>query len=173
MNPMPRSSSFEAPWGRALRVTSIVVPAFCAAVVALGFPTISPHRTLVPAYWLWTLLPAMIFVAALFTIRGYRIEGSTVCIERLLWDTRLPLEGLLSASVERQAMRGSIRTCGNGGLFSFTGWWWSRRLGRFRAFVTDLRLNVVLRFADRTVVLSPAEPEEFVQTVLRAAGIAS
>jgi len=60
-------------------------------------------------------------------------------------------------------MRGSIRTFGNGGLFSFTGFYRNRLLGAYRAFVTDPRQAVVLRFPKRNVVVSPGAPEEFVR----------
>jgi hypothetical protein len=33
-------------------------------------------------------------------------------------------------------MNKSLRACGNGGGFSFTGWYWSKSLGSYRAFVT-------------------------------------
>ena len=49
-------------------------------------------------------------------------------------------------------MRRGIRTFGNGGGFSFTGFYYNQRLRSYRAFVTDLRRTVVLRYAARTVV---------------------
>jgi hypothetical protein len=64
-------------------------------------------------------------------------------------------------------MTKSLRTCGNGGAFSFTGWYWSKSLGFYRAFVTDLNSTVVLRFGKRTVVLSPEDPEDFVSEMKR------
>jgi len=57
----------------------------------------------------------------------------------------------------------SIRTCGNGGFFSFTGFYWSRKLKSYRAYVTDLRRTVVLRYERRTILLSPDSPEDFVR----------
>jgi hypothetical protein len=60
---------------------------------------------------------------------------------------------------------GSVRTCGNGGLYSFTGWYWNQELGRYRAFVTDHAKIVVLRYPESTVVVSPGDPEGFVKAV--------
>jgi hypothetical protein len=119
----------------------------------------------------WIALAVMLMVpgAALFTVRSYAFDGATLLIERLLWTTRIPLAGLLSAVVEEKAMCGSIRTFGNGGLFSFTGWYWSKRLGAYRAYVTDLRRPVVLRMAHRTIVVSPDRPEEFAREAIAAA----
>ena len=62
-------------------------------------------------------------------------------------------------------MKGSIRLCGNGGIFSFTGLYRSRALGRYRAFVNDLNRTVVLRFANRTAVVSPDDPHVFAEAV--------
>ena len=84
-------------------------------------------------------------------------------MHRLLWSTVLPRVGLESAQVEPDAMRGSLRTFGNGGAFSFTGFYYNKRLGSYRAFVTDPHRTVVLRYATRRVVLSPATPEDFVR----------
>jgi hypothetical protein len=48
-------------------------------------------------------------------------------------------------------------------MFSFSGLYWNRNLGHYRAFVTDLNHTVVLRFVTRTLVVSPDRPEEFVR----------
>ena len=106
---------------------------------------------------------AIIFGAALFTIRGYTVTADAVLVHRLFWKTRVPLGGLQSVQSEPDAMLGGIRTFGNGGLFSFSGFFWNKTLGAYRAFVTDARRVVVLRFPDRTMVVSPSAPEDFVR----------
>lgn len=73
----------------------------------------------------------------------------------------------MSARVESGALRWSVRLWGNGCFFSFTGYYFNRLLSRYRAWVTDPRRVVVLRFPARTVVISPAEPEEFIRDVER------
>jgi hypothetical protein len=60
-----------------------------------------------------------------------------------------------------------VRICGNGGVYSFIGWYWSKRLGRFRAYVTDLHRTVVLTFPHGRIVLSPDRPEAFVEALTR------
>jgi len=115
--------------------------------------------------WLALLPLAIIGAGALFTIRGYTVTDDALLVRRLFWTTRLPLAGLRSAQFEPDALRRSIRTLGNGGVFSFTGFFWSRKLGAHRAFVTDPHRTVVLQFAERTVVISPCPPEEFVRDI--------
>ena len=75
-------------------------------------------------------------------------------------------EGLQSADLQPGALRGSLRLFGNGVLFSFTGLFWNRTLGKYRAFLTDPKRAVVLRLPPRTVVVSPDRPEQFVAEIL-------
>ena len=41
----------------------------------------------------------------------------------------------------------------------------SRKLGKFRAYVSDPDCAVVLRWPDRCLVVSPAQPSEFTDAV--------
>ena len=63
-----------------------------------------------------------LFTSLLFTVRGYRIEMGCLYIERLIWDTRIDLRHLRSVEADPDAMARAWRTFGNGGLFSFSGW---------------------------------------------------
>jgi len=159
--------TFEAKWGLALILISAFATVLCLAVAAFAAMRIVGHgdRGLI---WVCVLPLAVVVGCALFTVRGYILTPGAIYIQRLLWATRLPTDGLQSVSFEPHAMRWSIRTFGNGGLFAFTGKFWNRRLGSFRAFVTDLNRTVVLRFPHRTVVLSPSVPEEFVYEIVSA-----
>ena len=75
----------------------------------------------------------------------------------------IPLLGIHEAYHDPAAIKGSLRIWGNGGLFGITGYFWNKNLGRFRIFATDPRRAVVLKLHDRTVVVSPAEPEAFLE----------
>jgi hypothetical protein len=157
--------SYRAPWGRTLFLTSALVTVVCAVVsVCLYWATTVEHQ---PALIrVASLLPLVLVLGCIpFTVCGYTITSDSILIHRLLWNTSLPRSGLQSASVEPEVMRGSIRTFGNGGGFSFTGLYYNKSLRSYRAFVTDLRRTVVLRYAYRTVVLSPDAPEEFVRAL--------
>lgn len=148
----------DAPWGKTLRWSSFALVAF--TVVMFIFYKWSGLIGSTVGSW---VLPFILLGTLPFIIRSYAIAGDELLIRRLFWTTRLPLAGLKSAEVEPRVMSNSLRTFGNGGAFSFTGWFWKKPLGHYRAFVTDLNRTVVLRFEKRTVVVSPAEPEEFVR----------
>ena len=126
-----------------------------------------------PAFLHWgiILLPVIILlVCACFTVRGYTLGTDAILIQRLFWSTRLPRAGLQAARFEPGVMRSSLRTCDNGGLFSFSGYYRNQRLGSYRAWVTDLSRTVVLHYDDRTAVISPESPEDFVRELSETAG---
>lgn len=159
--------TYQAPWGRFLVViSSLLVVLSIANVVGFGMllPSDEPRALVLLAQW---TLPVIVLACLPFMIRGYAITEDAILIRRLFWTTRLLRDGLKSAEVVPKAMSKSLRTCGNGGGFSFTGWYWSKSLGVYRAFVTDLNRTVVLRFDKRTVVVSPDEPEDFVNELTR------
>ena len=62
-------------------------------------------------------------------------------------------------------MEGSLKTMGNGGLFSFSGSFRNKRLGSYRALATDTRRCVVLKFDHKVIVITPDKPKDFVDQV--------
>ena len=151
---------YTAPWSTSLVIMSSVSTLICLGI-AIGVAWSGRP-------WMALLPLAIVVGGILFTIRGYTVTPDALIVHRMFWTTRLPLAGLHSAQVEPEAMRWSIRTFGNGGLFAFTGWFRNTTLGAYRAFVTDPRRTVVLSFTGRTVVVSPSTPEEFVRDVRMA-----
>lgn len=154
--------TYQAPWGSALISISCLLAVLSVASVA-GIPLIlgsGPPGMLLMARW---TLPVIVLSCLPFMIRSYAITDDAILIRRLFWTTRLDRGGLESAESVPKAMKNSLRICGNGGGFSFTGGYWSKSLGFYRAFVTDLERTVVLRFRNRTVVVSPHNPDDFVR----------
>ena len=159
---------YDAHWSTSLIVISVLTTVVCLGVtLGAWFDVTGKHPPGALGYIVFLPL-VILFGTALFTIRGYGISSDSILVHRLLWSTALPRIGLESAQLEPDAMRGSFRTFGNGGAFSFTGFYYNKRLGSYRAYVTDPRHTVVLRYAKRRVVLSPATPEDFVSDLAMA-----
>lgn len=149
---------YKAPWGTSLTVISVLVTLLC---VGIAIFMLRLDGGALP--WLAVLPLAIVAGSAPFAIRGYTIDADAIRIRRLFWENRLPRAGLESARFEPGATRRSLRICGNGGLFSFSGLFYKKGLGAYRAFVTDPGRTVVLRYASRRVVVSPDAPEQFVE----------
>lgn len=153
-----------APWPTSLKVTSTVG---AVLLVAVGY---GAARAIPPggfAHQFGTVVafvpPAIAVVAALFIVTGYSADSERLVIWRLLWPTVIPLTGVQRIWSAPDAMKGSLRLFGNGGLFSVTGVFQNRTLGRYRAFATDPRRAVVLVLARRVVVVTPTDPDAFIR----------
>ena len=155
-----------APWSTLLKVVSAISTAILLAVSYAAWRAAPPvglaHDVGTAVAW----VPLAVALGALlFVVTGYEIDASELRVRRLLWTTRIPLNGVKNAWSDPDVIKGSLRVFGNGGLFSFTGLFWSKRIGRYRLYATDLKRSVMLVLADRIVVVTPADPEAFLQQV--------
>lgn len=154
-----------AAWPTALKVVSAIgtiglLAAGFAAYRAIPTPSGFTHQFGLGV----ALIPVAVLLGALFFIvNGYAIEDDDLCVDRLFTSTRLPLAGLSRAWLEPAVCKGSMRIFGNAGLFSFTGLFYSKRLGRYRLFATDFSHAVVLVFPGRVVVITPEKPHAFIE----------
>lgn len=115
-------------------------------------------------FWAWTMLltpTAVLLVCWLLSVRGYLVDQGVVYVLRPFGRLRIARR-IREASADDRAFDGAWRLWANGGLFALVGWFGSRRLGTFRAWVTDLSCLVVLRHEDDVAVVSPAERERFI-----------
>lgn len=157
---------FKAPWGTGLKWSSALVTVILIGVSVCDAFFVPALRKLGTGIWFPVLLPPVCLLSMLpFVVRGFTIQNGTLLVHRLWWNTEISLSCLQSAEVISNACRGSLRTCGNGGGFSNTGYYWSKSLGHYRAFVNDWKRAVVLRWPHKTIVLSCDDPESFVSAV--------
>jgi len=157
---------FKAPWGRALVLISVFVTLTMLAIaVMITLGQLQPSFISLPVFPTRGLALGSVLLIPLaalpFVIRGYTITKDGILVRRLWWNTVLPFADIVSVEAEPLALNSSFRTCGNGGMYSFTGYYWSRQLGHFHAYVTDLNRTVIVRMKNRTAVLSPDDPEAF------------
>jgi len=116
---------------------------------------------------------AFAFALWMSRIRRYRLAGDELLIEFRFRTVRFPVAGLISAVTDRDAMHHAWKVFGNDGLGAYSGRFRSKRLGNFRAYLTDTERAVVLRWPDRCIVVSPEQPSCFVEAVRKRAGLQS
>ena len=162
-NYLDKNITFNAPWSRSVKLTTV-----CTSIVLIGIGLfgIVVGQYIKTLWFLWfisiVIQPfAILIIIFFYMIRGYVITENTLLIKRLFWNTKLDLACLLSVVVDPEAMSGSKRTIGNGGVFAITGLYWNKKNGSFRAFATNLKLTVILKFINQTIIVSPDKPEEF------------
>ncbi|HWU77209.1 MAG TPA: PH domain-containing protein [Rhodanobacter sp.] len=153
-----------APWSALLKSMSIIASLLligAGCVVWQTIPAIGASNLV--AVLAACSFPGIALAALLFVVTGYEIDGNQLHIQRLLWRTRIDLTSLQEARTDPAASQGAIRTAGNGGLFSFTGYYRSPRLGPYEAYVTNSTYSVVIKLLRRVIVVSPADPAAFVR----------
>jgi len=157
---------FGAPWsGRLATATPIGIVVLLGLPVAIAFVPANGEASTLLVAMIAVVDLAVIATAALFLIRGYRLDGDGLHVERLLWADRIPLTALRRAWPDPKATSRSLRLFGNSGFFCIAGLFSNRMLGRYRAFATDPRRAVVLQIGARTVVVTPDEPLRFLAAV--------
>ena len=107
-------------------------------------------------------LVALFAAVALVAIRGYRIENGELVVRRPLWSSRHSLAGLESAARDPRALRPTLYGFGNNGFFAVNGWRRVDPYGWCRALATNAANAVVLRTPERTLIVTPDRPDEFV-----------
>jgi hypothetical protein len=115
-------------------------------------------------------------------VSRFRIEENILVLSK----QKYPLEGLVSVERDPEVLRRARRTLrgGNsvfrslatgsnfsGKLSSIQGTFKSKKTGKFYAFLTGTENAVVLRWPDKAVAVSPADPEFFIYMVRSAAGL--
>jgi len=119
-----------------------------------------------------TVLIVVIVIAGWFCSRisNLALSGQMLSIKMTFWTATYDLAGLRSVGVDAKALKGTLRTFGNGGLGAFHGYFYSKRMGKFRAYVTDTSRSVVLRWENKCVVVSPKDTEYFIEEVCKRTG---
>ncbi len=167
----------SAPMGR--RVAGVIVVTFAVLLIALGanvFVALNKHSlhaapmniaivALAPLVGLLFTMPVFLFERR--KVAQFSIEENTL----VLGKKRFPLEGLAEVARDDKVLCRAFKLWGNGGLGSIRGWFKSKRLGKFYAFMTDTEKAVVLRWPDKVVAVSPMDPEFFILSVRSAAGL--
>ena len=155
--PTSQDLVFKAPWGKPLMWTT-----WTCTIVLVGLTAF----LLFMKVYIVAVVPCLILAfTAPFTIRRYTICADQLVVRRLFSNTIVDLSNLQSIYFNPKALANSTRSAGNGGLFSFSGYFTSKELGDYRALFTNSDFAVVLKFPMETVVVSPENPQSFVKMI--------
>lgn len=160
------STSFKAPWSLSLKLITLF--SVCLFLGFAGIGAMYADSGSEDVVSLLIALPIAIVVGAVFfVIRGYDVDlpARKLVVHRLGWTTTLDLAPLTGVEINPLAMKHALQVFGNGGLFCFAGRFWNKRLGFFRAYATDPERAVILRFPQRVIVVTPADPSRFERVV--------
>jgi hypothetical protein len=117
-------------------------------------------------------LAGLVVTIPMFFVERSRVSRFSITEDCLvLHKKNYPLAGLVSVERDPKIMCWAFKKYGNDGLGAIRGRFWSKRVGKFEAFLTGTENAVVLRWPDRVVAVSPADPEFFMTCARSAAGL--
>ena len=158
-------NTFKATWGTLLKVMTTL-----ALIILLGCIAVGIVIKIDEYYLLWYScmigIPSLVLIVTLFFIVSkYEIQDNKLLIHRFFWKKAIDLHGILSVEYDPDAVKGSIRLFGNGGLFAFSGIYKNKKLGNYRVFATDYKKCVVMKNKEKTFVVTPENPKTFVEKI--------
>lgn len=148
---------FRAPWSLTVKVITVLT-----SVVVLALPFIISRTSL---HLLHSVLWGAFVFSLFFSVNGFSVRNGQLLVHRLGWATKFELAQLSAFNVNPHAMMGAIRLFGNGGCFCILGRYRNEVIGNFHAYVTDPANSVVLEFGTHKIVISPDDPQAFVETL--------
>ncbi|MDH5718888.1 MAG: PH domain-containing protein [Spirochaetia bacterium] len=156
---------YNAPWGKSLKIITIL--ASVLLIVGSIKLFLDPSGDEKFPNLIGLLLIIFLLGCSLFTIRGYSITPDNINVHRLFWKTLLPRKGIIKGEVDSVSPLKSIRTFGNGGLFSFSGFFYLKSLGHYRGYITDWNNCLILHYekkkknGTKKIIISPERPKDF------------
>lgn len=163
---------FEVHYGTVLKVTTGLVIVALLGVVLLGLfkGPLGKGVESLPRLLMCVIPAVLIGTTAMFTVLRYEIDDAGLHVVRPIGRLRI-FSNVSAVAAADGALKGAIRTFGNGGLFSFNGWYWVRGYGSSRLWVTDFHSVVAMRGDRGCVFVSPAKRDEFIAAVRSRFGI--
>lgn len=160
---------FRAPIGARVRLVTMLVFVILLllALVPHLLPRVpsSPFDEWSPLFAPVLGLPVVVPALVLARVKSYRLVDDELHVVRVGRTNRIPLAGLRRIDLDPAALERAWKTWGNDGLGAITGRFRSRKLGRFDALLTDTKHAVILRWPNRTLVVSPERAAFFVTCV--------
>ncbi len=149
------ASEFGAAYDRTSKIISAVL---CGMLVVVSAATGNA--------WVLGASVLLVLFCFAFSPRGYQVLPDALRVRRLAGAVRIPRSVIRSArKAQGDDLAGAIRLWGNGGLFGYYGIFRTTGLGTCRWYVTNRSNAVVLLTDSRPVVISPDDPESFLEAL--------
>ena len=117
--------------------------------------------------WIWVVLIAL-GLTFLFTPSWYAVNTAGIEINRFLNTKLIPIDEIIKVTrVHSGELGGGLRVFGSGGFMGYLGIFWYSSAGWVRAHCTDRSKLVMITTNKRKYLVSPNEPEDFIENANR------
>jgi transcriptional regulator with XRE-family HTH domain len=168
----PAKTRFRATYSKGMiRTFTVMVVIFILIPFAAIFMEKAAHIDCRIGMKLYPWFMLLYIVNMLTMVNSFTIKGGKLVIQHFLFKKSYDLAALTGIEACPHAMMGSVPLTFP--LVTLSAWYCNALLGTYRAFVTDPAHMVVMRFGKKTIVVSPDDPDAFIEAVraeLRASG---
>lgn len=162
----------EQKYTASLGTISIVITVLLASMGLLTPMLLVPTGEQEPdLIWVCAFFPGLIFIiltiSYLYMPRWYIVSPKGILTGRRISDVLIPIEAIDNArTVTEEEMGFAIRLFGNGGVFGFTGYYFSRKMGRMRLYATRKSHYVlIIGNENKKIIVTPDNPEAMVDAI--------
>jgi len=154
-----QTGEFSASYDTTTKIVSGVV---CAGLLLAAAATMAAAHGVIIRCLVLITLP----LTYVYSPRGYKVDGRSIVVKRLVGNVSMPLDGIRAARrINSDDLRGCIRLWGSGGLFGYYGLLRTSSLGRCTWYVTNRRNAVVVIGESKTTVYSPDDIDGFLAAI--------
>lgn len=113
----------------------------------------------------YSFLIILYLIVVLFKPRYYNLNYEKLIINRTIGNVSIRKSGIKSVEIiDKEKLKGSIRTFGVGGLFGYFGKFYNSTFGAMTWYATK-RSNYILikTTSNKKIIITPNNPEDFVK----------
>ena len=141
-----------------MTIVGVALPLGIAVIVMISKRSLILR--IIVTIFLVGIIPVLIYYAPC----GFELTKEALIIKQVGKIKKIPYTEI--KRVERVLDLGStIRTGGIGGTFGFTGNYSSSKIGPFKGYITNQSKLVLIETTEGKYVISPAEPEKFIEAL--------
>lgn len=144
------------------KTAKIITALFVLLIIVLAVSSfmINDRGTEIARVITAVFLLALMLGCFLYAPKGYGVESGNLVIKRVGKDRIIPFSQIQSVKeINRDQLRGSIRTFGVGGLFGYWGKFNSPAIGSTTWYITQRKNLILITLQDgEKILLSPDEP---------------
>jgi len=97
--------------------------------------------------------------------RSIEISDKEIIIAGPFRAIKIPLSRDSIIQPTANGFKGAIRLFGSGGLFGYTGLYWSKSVGRFSSYVTNRSHSILIDSDSKKIMISPDDVSGFMEAV--------
>jgi hypothetical protein len=151
---------FRAPYD-----TTVALLTLTFSVIVLGVAVVSVRTASVFGVAIAAGCVLLLLLCWMYGPTAYRVEPDALVIERPAGEHRVSLDGLVEVTRERRRPPITLKGYRVGGLFGVYGRLYTRRTGWISFWGRRVSGTVTLRFPNRSVIVMPDDPEEFIASL--------